>query len=178
MAVVAFAAIATDAGTVTAALSLERLTLTPPVGAGADKVTVQVSFPAPLKELVEHERLLRASAGFSCKAKTCETPFAAAVSVAICAEVTAAIVAVKLAVVELAATVTEAGTVAAELLLDKFTLSPPAGAADDSVTVQLSLPEPVMEPLVQAMLAGVGGALSCRANDEVAPLAVAVRVAV
>jgi hypothetical protein len=92
--------------------------------------------------------------------------------------VTAATVAVKLAVVELAAIVTVAGTTTAELLLDRFTLSPPAGAADEIDTVQLSLPAPVIEPLAQAMLAGVGGALSCNANENVAPFADAVRVAV
>ena len=58
-------------------------------------------------------------------------------------------VAVKLAVVVPAATVTVAGTVTAELLLARFTAKPPLSAAALSVTVQLSVPAPVMEPLVQ-----------------------------
>ena len=46
-------------------------------------------------------------------------------------------VAVKLADVELAATVTEAGTDKAVVLLDKATEAPPEPAACDSVTVQV-----------------------------------------
>jgi hypothetical protein len=42
---------------------------------------------------------------------------------------------VKVAVVAFAATVTLTGTGAAELLLDKVTTAPPAGAAELSVTV-------------------------------------------
>ena len=49
-------------------------------------------------------------------------------------------VAVKGAVVAPAATVTEAGTVTAELLLASVTASPPAGAAALSVTVHASVP--------------------------------------
>jgi len=49
-------------------------------------------------------------------------------------------VAVKLAVVEPAATVTEVGTVSAALLSESATLEPPVGAACDNVTVQVALP--------------------------------------
>ncbi len=59
VAVVAFAAIVTTPGKVTAALLLERVTLTPFVGAGADNVTVQVSLPGLLKAVVAHESMLR-----------------------------------------------------------------------------------------------------------------------
>jgi hypothetical protein len=52
-------------------------------------------------------------------------------------------VAVKLAVVDPAATVTEAGTVTAVLLLARFTAKPPLAAAAPSVTVQLLFPAPV-----------------------------------
>lgn len=45
------------------------------------------------------------------------------------------VVAVKVAVVAFAATVTVAGTCAAALLLDKLTNAPPAGAGEFSVTV-------------------------------------------
>ena len=50
--------------------------------------------------------------------------------------VTVPAVALKLAVVAAAATVTEAGTVRAELLEDRDTDEPPDGAALESVTVQ------------------------------------------
>ena len=65
---------------------------------------------------------------------------AVAVTVAVCADETAATVAVKLAEVAPAATVTEAGTVTAELLLASVTARPPVGAAAVSVTVQASVP--------------------------------------
>ena len=58
-------------------------------------------------------------------------------------------VAVKLAVVAPEATVTEAGTVTAELLLARPTANPPLAAATFSVTVQLSVPAPVIDPLLQ-----------------------------
>jgi hypothetical protein len=58
-------------------------------------------------------------------------------------------VAVKLAVVAPEATVTEAGTVTAALLLARPTANPPLGAATFSVTVQLSVPAPVIDPLLQ-----------------------------
>jgi hypothetical protein len=58
-------------------------------------------------------------------------------------------VAVNPALVAFAATVSVGGTVTAELLLDRFTASPPLGAAAVSVTVQASVPDPVMDPLLQ-----------------------------
>jgi hypothetical protein len=48
------------------------------------------------------------------------------------------------AVVAFAATATLAGTETAELLLARFTLNPPAGAAEVKVTVQASDPAPAM----------------------------------
>src|SRR4051794_33496412 len=53
---------------------------------------------------------------------------------------TALAVAVKLAVLAPAATLTEAGMARAELLSDRFTVMPPLGAACDKVTVQLIFP--------------------------------------
>ena len=47
------------------------------------------------------------------------------------------------------ATVTEAGTITAELLLARATRTPPLTAAEFSVTVQLSVPTPVIDPLLQ-----------------------------
>ena len=58
-------------------------------------------------------------------------------------------VAVKFAVVEPAATVTEAGTVTAELLLARLTVKPPLGAAALSPTVHVSVPAPVIDPPAQ-----------------------------
>ena len=50
---------------------------------------------------------------------------------------TAVVVALKLAEVADAATVTDAGTESAELLLERVTAAPPAGAGCDRVTVQV-----------------------------------------
>lgn len=58
---------------------------------------------------------------------------------------TAATVAVNAALVEPADTVTDAGTVTAELLLVIETTVPPDGAAADNATLQPILAEPVME---------------------------------
>ena len=80
----------------------------------------------------------------------------AAVSVAVCALVTAATFAEKAAVVAVAGTVTEAGTVTALLLLASATLRPPVGAEPDRVTVQVSASAPVMEVLLQDTALTVG----------------------
>jgi hypothetical protein len=88
-------------------------------------------------------------AAFNFKAKVLEMPLALAVNVTACAVVTDETVAVNEALVALAATVTVAGTLTAALLLDRLTLSPPLGAAPLSVTVQASLPDPVMDALLQ-----------------------------
>lgn len=77
------AATVTEAGTVTAALLLERLTMSPPAGAAVVNVTVQVSVPAVANELVEHESALRAAGGVNCTANVLETPLAEAVRVAV-----------------------------------------------------------------------------------------------
>jgi hypothetical protein len=52
-------------------------------------------------------------------------------------------------VVDPAPTVTETGTVTAELLLARLTANPPLAAAAFNVTVQLSVPAPVIDALVQ-----------------------------
>jgi hypothetical protein len=53
------------------------------------------------------------------------------------------------ALVAFAGTVTVLGTVTAELLLDRLTISPPTGAAAVSVTVHAPAPDPVTAPLLQ-----------------------------
>jgi hypothetical protein len=89
-------------------------------------------------------------------------------------------VAVKLPVVDPAATVTEAGTVTAESLLATPTANPPLGAGPLSVTVQLSVPAPVIDELPQMSPLSSGAlvpALSCKANVSATPPALAVNVA-
>ena len=89
------------------------------------------------------------TAAFNCRPKVRETPPALAVRVTACAVDTDDTVAVKPAVLALAGTTTVAGTVTAALLLVRLTLKPPLPAAALSVTVQLSLPAPVIDALLQ-----------------------------
>jgi hypothetical protein len=89
------------------------------------------------------------TAASNCKVKLSEMPSALAVSIAVCVVLTGETVAVKPALLAPAGTVTEAGTITAGLLLVRLVVSPPLGAAAFSVTVQLSLPAPLMEPLLQ-----------------------------
>ena len=61
-----------------------------------------------------------------------------------------------MAVVVPVVTVTEAGTMTAELLLARLTMTPPLTAAAFSVTVQLSVPTPVIDPLLQLSALNTG----------------------
>jgi len=79
-----------------------------------------------------------------------------AVSVADCAVVTEATLAVNTAVVAVAGTVIEPGTVTELLLLASPTATPPLGAVPDKVTVQESARVPVMEVLEQESPLTVG----------------------
>lgn len=56
-----------------------------------------------------------------------------------------------------AGTITVLGTVTAESLLDRFTESPLPGAAALRITVQLSAPVPVTDPLLQDSRLNGGG---------------------
>jgi len=89
------------------------------------------------------------TAAFSCRVKVGSTLPALAVSVTVCAAVTAEMVAEKAALVAPAAMFTEAGTTTDELLLARLTVYPPLGAAAFSATVQASVPAPVIEPPLQ-----------------------------
>jgi hypothetical protein len=78
--------------------------------------------------------------------------------VAVCAELTAAAVSVKLALLALAATAALAGTTAAALLLDRLIVSPLLSTAPLSVIAQLSVPAPVIVLLLHATRVTVGAA--------------------
>ena len=93
---------------------------------------------------------------FSCSATVRKVLPVVAVRTADCALVTASTVAVKVALVAVAGTVTEAGTVTALLLLARVTTVPPLGAEPDKLTVQESPNAPVMEVLLQEIALTVG----------------------
>ncbi len=85
----------------------------------------------------------------SAKAKVFDALPAPAVRVTVVAVLTAVAVAVKPALAAPDATVTDEGTLTAELLLARLTAKPPLAAAVFRVSEQLSVPAPVIEPLVQ-----------------------------
>lgn len=85
----------------------------------------------------------------SCRVNVCDAVPALAVRIAVSVELTVDTVAVNTALAAPAGTVTEAGTVTALLLLARFTAKPPGAAAVFSVTVQASVPAPVIEPFAQ-----------------------------
>jgi hypothetical protein len=188
LAVLAPAATVTVAGTVTAELLLAKLTAKPLVGAAAFSVTVQLSVPAPVIDplaQLNEDRFVVGAGAASCRAKVSVTPLALAVNVAVCELLTAETVAEKLAVVAPAATVTATGTVTAELLLARLTLKPPLGATALSATVQLSVPDPEIDPLAQLnedrFVVGTGAgaaAPSCRSKVSATLPALAVKVTV
>lgn len=101
--------------------------------------------------------------------KISETLPALAVRIAVSAELTGDTFTVKLALLEPAATVTEAGTVASELLLERLTTKPPFAAAVFKVAVQLSVPAPVMVPLAQLRAVSTGTPVPLRPTTIDAP---------
>jgi hypothetical protein len=105
----------------------------------------------------------------SCIAKVSETPPALAVRVAVVAVLTAVAVAVKPALVAPDATVTDAGTLTAELLLATLTAKPPLAAGAFKVTEQPSVPAPVIEPLVQLNPVSTGTPVPLKPTGVVVP---------
>ncbi|MBE0656219.1 MAG: hypothetical protein IH602_00935 [Bryobacteraceae bacterium] len=110
--------------------------------------------------------------------KVRDPPFAAAVTTAVSFVVTADAVSVNAAVVAEAATVTfAADSVALALLLERATDTPPAGAAADSVTVQLAVPGALIVAGVQTSPLTEGSVPAVTWNVLLTPPAVAVTVA-
>jgi hypothetical protein len=100
-------------------------------------------------------------AAFSCRAKRLDTLPALAVIVTGWLATTDDTIAVNPALAAPAGTITVLGTVTAELLLDKLTRNPPLGAAAVSVTVQASVPDPVIDPLLhESALSAAGVAVA------------------
>ena len=118
-------AMVTEAGTITALLLLDKLTVVAVVAA-AVSVTVQESVPAPVSELLLHESALSAGGvdvvdGFNCSVVVSETPFEVAVSVTVCVALTDDTVAVNGSLVSSVHTYIDEGTCTAALLLFSVT---------------------------------------------------------
>src|SRR5207249_1259089 len=114
----------------------------PPTGAAVPSVTVPVLPTPPFT--AAGLTVTPTSGGFSVSVTILDAPTEVAVMLACVTAVTAFVMTAKLAVVVPAATVTDAGTVAAlRLLLVNATTAPPAGAAALSVTVPVLFAPPV-----------------------------------
>ena len=98
------------------------------------------------------------TAAFNCRAKLFEMPPEAAVRVTACAVPTDDTPAVNPALVAFAGMVTVAGTVTAALLLERLMLRPPLAAAEVRVIVHASVPDPVMELVLQESVLNAAGA--------------------
>ncbi len=152
LAVVDPAATVTVLGVVTDELLSEMVTTAPPAGADPVNATVHVVLPAPVivpgEQLNDDSVTVPASAANVSAALAVLLPYVP-VNATVVVVATADAVAVKLAVVDPAATVTIVGTVTDELPDDSVTAAPPAGAAPDNLTVQVALPAPVIVVGVQ-----------------------------
>jgi hypothetical protein len=137
IALVAPAATVTLAGTVAADALLERATTAPPLGAAPLSVTVPVDGDPPftVAGFSATEDSATAVAGSTVSNVVLVVPLYEAEMVTGVAAVTALVVTVNVVLVAPAATVTLAGTVAADALLERATTAPPLGAAPLSVTV-------------------------------------------
>jgi len=86
---------------------------------------------------------------FNCSVNVLEMPFAVAVRITGCAVVTADTVAVNPALIAFAGTRTVAGTATDVAPLVRFTVKPLLPASALNVTVQVSVPPPIIEALTQ-----------------------------
>jgi hypothetical protein len=132
------AATVTDAGTVSEVLLLARVTLDPPAGAVWFSVTVHVLTALRPRFVGLHARVETSTGASRLMVAVCEPLPRVAVTVAVWfLAMVPAVVALKVAVLAPAATVTDVGTVSEVLLLASVTLDPPVGAVWVSVTVQV-----------------------------------------
>ena len=120
-----------------------RSTTAPPVGAGSVRVTVPTVEAPPIRVVTVVEIVLIATvAGSIVRVAVSTTLLAVAVIVAVVTEFTEAVVTENVVDVAPAATLTDAGTTASEVLDLRVTVVPPEGAAVGNVMVPwLAAPE-------------------------------------
>jgi hypothetical protein len=168
------AGMVTLAGTTADTELLVRDTTMPPVGAIEVRVAVPVE-DAPPFTLVGLTEMELSAAGVTVREAVAEVLFAVAVMVAVVLEATALVVMLKVAVVAPEATVTELGTAAALLLLERLAENPAEGAGLARVTVPVEATPPATLVGLTATVEMVGAEIA-RVAVEV-PLRVAVMVA-
>jgi len=135
----------------------------------SDCVVSAPTFTLP-KTRLDALRLSSGAEAPSCKPKVSVTPPTLAVNVAVCTVVTGETVAVKSTLFASAGMVTEDGTATALLVLARLTPRPLLPVAAFSVTVQLSVPAPVIELLVQLSALSTGTPVPLSATDVEDPL--------
>ena len=151
----------------------------PPAGAGIEMVAVQVVEVEDIKVVLAQTTEDRVIGAVMERARDLEEPLKVAVMEGFWAEVTAAAVAVKVVEEAPTVTVTDGGTVTAEvLLLAIATLEPPAGAGLESVTVQVVEADATRLVLLHCRDVMEMGATSERLAEVRTPFRVAVVVAV
>ena len=150
-----------DAGTMTELLVLASATARA-FGAFALKVAVHVVLPAPVNDVPAQDRdfssgpPLLVGAGESVIENDFETPSCEAVIVPVSSELTFDMDAANFTLLAPAGTFTEAGTLTAELLLERCTCIPPDDAAMLVLIVHVSAPDPEtwawsqLSPLISA----------------------------
>ncbi len=157
----------TEGGTLSAVTSLDSETVAPAV---VEIATVQVELPFESRLVGLQVRPVNVSGGTREIRAVCELPFRVAVTLAVWLLVTVPTVAMKVVVRPPAATVTEAGMIRAGLLADKITATPPLGAPEEIVTVQVELaPEAKLAgEHCRLEIVGAGGVTVTTAAPEVA----------
>jgi hypothetical protein len=140
--------------------------LKPPLGAGADKLTVHVADACDASAVglqvspVSEASGGRGGGGTSVSAKFCEVPFRLATSITVVLALTVEAFSVNPALVDPAAIVTDEGTVTlAAPPVPVVTVSPPVGAGADTVTVHAVEPGVVTVAGVQATALTLNGGL-------------------
>lgn len=134
----------TVTGTVPIALLIARLTIDPPAGAGADKVTVPVVLVPPTTDVGD----IVSPSSVACSSVSVAVPVLAPIAAVIVAdtgETTAEVVTVKVADVAPAAIATVAGTETYPEFDLSENVSPPTGAALAKVTAPVTDVPPITE---------------------------------
>ena len=162
----------TDAGVVAALmLLLASVTTAPPAGAAVARVTAPVLVAPPTTAVGFNASAARPAGGLTVRVAILVAPLYVPVIVTAVAVATALLVTAKVAIVAPAATVTDAGVVAAlMLLLASVTAAPPAGAVVARVTVPVLFAPPTTAVGFSANAARPAGGLTVRVAVLIAPL--------
>lgn len=132
-------------------------------------VAAEFTFTLPNEMPVELTVSLAAEAS-SCSENVAAAAPVLAVSMTDCVEFAGDTLAVKLALLAPAATVTCAGTLTSELLLASPMVNPPLAAGVFTVTVQLSVPDPTMELFAQFNAVSAGTPVPLRPTTVELPI--------